>query len=372
MANQTPGVKRRGEKWQATYRGPDGKERTRSFKLKGDAKKWIEDERSKINRGTWIDARSGRVTVRDFADPWLGRQLQLAARTKELYRYLLDRHILVTLGDTPLAALRPSMIEAWHGELSQRHPSTSAKAYRLLSQVMRAAVRDKLIHESPCQLSGGGKENAAERPVASIAEVDAIAGAMPAHLQLAVHLAAWCQMRRGEILGLRRGDVDPMHGTLTIEATRVKMMSGEMITKSPKSDAGLRTLAVPPHVIALIVDHLEHFVEGDADALIFTGSLGEPLLDRSLDHYWRRARASVGRGDLHFHDLRHSGLTWSAATGATVAELMRRAGHSSTAAALRYQHATEDRDRVLADALSELVPLAKVLRTADFSRTRGA
>jgi integrase len=54
------------------------------------------------------------------------------------------------------------------------------------------------------------------------------------------------------------------------------------------------------------------------------------------------------------HELRHSGLTWSAATGARTAELMRRAGHASPAAALRYQHVTEDRDRVLADALADL------------------
>jgi integrase len=60
------------------------------------------------------------------------------------------------------------------------------------------------------------------------------------------------------------------------------------------------------------------------------------------------------------HDLRHSGLTWAAATGASVAELMRRGGHASPAAALRYQHATEDRDRALADALAELAPVTRI------------
>ncbi|MGH8997619.1 MAG: hypothetical protein ACRDYB_16605 [Acidimicrobiales bacterium] len=64
---------------------------------------------------------------------------------------------------------------------------------------------------------------------------------------------------------------------------------------------------------------------------------------------------------LHFHDLRHSGLTWTAATGATLAELMRRAGHATPRAALIYQHATEDRDRVLADALSELHKWAEII-----------
>ena len=64
---------------------------------------------------------------------------------------------------------------------------------------------------------------------------------------------------------------------------------------------------------------------------------------------------------LRFHDLRHSGLTWTASTGATLAELMRRAGHVTSRAVLIYQHATEDRDRVLADALSELHKRAEVI-----------
>lgn len=65
------------------------------------------------------------------------------------------------------------------------------------------------------------------------------------------------------------------------------------------------------------------------------------------------------RTDLHLHDLRHSGLTRTAASGTTIAELMHRGGHSSPAAALCYQHATTHREKVLADAL------AKLTRTAD-------
>lgn len=74
-----------------------------------------------------------------------------------------------------------------------------------------------------------------------------------------------------------------------------------------------------------------------------------------LQRAWTKARLRVGRPDLHLHDLRHTGLTFAAATGATTEELMRRAGHASADAALRYQHATRDRDRVLAKALEDLM-----------------
>lgn len=70
---------------------------------------------------------------------------------------------------------------------------------------------------------------------------------------------------------------------------------------------------------------------------------------------FEKARTTIGRPDLRLHDLRHTGLTLAAATGATTAELMHRAGHASAPAALRYQHATQNRDRVLAKALGEMI-----------------
>jgi len=64
---------------------------------------------------------------------------------------------------------------------------------------------------------------------------------------------------------------------------------------------------------------------------------------------------AVNLPDLHFHDLRHTGGTLSAATGASLKELMARLGHSSVRAAMMYQHATRDRDRVIALALGDLI-----------------
>jgi integrase len=56
----------------------------------------------------------------------------------------------------------------------------------------------------------------------------------------------------------------------------------------------------------------------------------------------------------HKHDLRHTGQTLAAATGATLADLMMRLGHASPAAANRYLHAVAGRDEAIADALAVL------------------
>jgi integrase len=133
-----------------------------------------------------------------------------------------------------------------------------------------------------------------------------------------------------------------------VKLTRTTAMSGQSITKEPKTRAGRRTVAIPPHIVEMLISHMDLYVGSSDVAFVVGGS------DRSLSVAWHRARSQLGRNELRFHDLRHSGLTWSAATGASLAELMRRAGHASQTAALRYQHATDDRDRVLAQALANL------------------
>ena len=66
---------------------------------------------------------------------------------------------------------------------------------------------------------------------------------------------------------------------------------------------------------------------------------------------WLKAVEAIGAPGLHFHDLRHTGNTLAAATGVSARDLMARMGHDSMNAAIIYQHATREADRVVADAL---------------------
>lgn len=298
------------------------------------------------------DVNPETITFETYAAEWIHSRIDLAERTIELYCWLLERHIEPTFGNRPLDDISPSDVRAWHAESARKHPTTAAKAYRLLSSVMRTAVSDEIIRRNPCQVRGAAVERAPERPIASIAEVDALADAMPPNLHMAVMLAAWCQLRRGEVRGLRRRDVDFESGTLQINITRTAAMSGRSIIKEPKTRAGRRTVAIPPNILEGLKNHMDRYVGESLDAFVVEGS------NRALSVAWNRARSKLDLTGLRFHDLRHSGLTWSAATGASIAELMRRAGHASQAAAMRYQHATDDRDRVLAHALADLADRA--------------
>jgi integrase len=100
--------------------------------------------------------------------------------------------------------------------------------------------------------------------------------------------------------------------------------------------------------------HLRDFVSDDPDALVFTGAKGAVLrrsnFQRSFN--WTAAVTQVGLPGFHFHDLRHTGNTLASRTGASLADLMARMGHSSTRAALIYQHTAREQDKEIADALS--------------------
>jgi integrase len=142
--------------------------------------------------------------------------------------------------------------------------------------------------------------------------------------------------------------------------------------KEPKTKAGRRTIAIPPHVIPAIVDHLASYTGPDPDDLVVTGEKGGPLRPHVLQKHWVRARLSIGRPELHLHDLRHTGNTWAAATGASTRELMVRMGHATPDAALRYQHATQERDKVIAEALADMAKPAPVVDMSTAKKAAGS
>jgi integrase len=104
---------------------------------------------------------------------------------------------------------------------------------------------------------------------------------------------------------------------------------------------------------AELESHLDRFVAGGPDAVVFVGERGGPLAATSLYPEWWRATDALGweRGAYRIHDLRHAAATLYASLGATQRELMSHVGHSSAAAAMRYQHAAASRAADLAERL---------------------
>ena len=136
-------------------------------------------------------------------------------------------------------------------------------------------------------------------------------------------------------------------------ATRV---GGEVIVGLPKSDAGVRSVHLPPHLGPVLLAHLGEHVGPGKESLLFPSVLNPEvtLHHQTLYKQWDRARVAAGRPDLRIHDLRHGAAVMAARSGATLAELMQRLGHSTSRAAMRYQHAAQGRDAEIAMALSRM------------------
>ena len=198
-------------------------------------------------------------------------------------------------------------------------PGRAPKAYRLLRTILNTAVSDGHLARNPCQVKGAAQDRTAERLIPTVAEVQALADAMPDRLALLVLLAAWCGFRRGELLALRRSDVDLLHGSIRIERTFHQLRDGSLIIGPPKTDAGRRTIHYPPTLADAVAEHLSSYVGADPESLLFTGEKGGPLRPHVLQAAWQKARDSVGV-NYHLHDLRHLGATLAAGTGASTKE----------------------------------------------------
>lgn len=368
--------------YRATYRHDGGRHTApTTFEDKDTALIWLRNERRAIEDDPlhWTPparrakaaegARKRRgVTFGDYSRTWLaGRRVkgkELSPRTKAHYRKLLDEHILPTFATVALADIEPEDIDAWH-ELTLPHaPTMRAHAYSLLRTILGTATDRRLIPSNPAKIRGAGNSDRVHKiEPASIEELAVIVENMPEQHKLMVLLAAWCTLRFGELTELRRSDVLTRKGVIRVRRGVIRA-DGEVTVKGPKSEAGSRDIHVPPHLMPLVRDHLLQHTQDGADGLLFPSSTGGHLAPSTFygrastptrrGHGWYEARAKAGRSDLRFHDLRHTGAVLAAQTGATLAELMARLGHSTAGAAMRYQHAAAERDADIARKLSEM------------------
>jgi len=344
-------------------RTPDGRLYKRTFRTRKEADTFQAREKADRSRGGWVDPRAGRVELAQYAARWLAQRPALRPRTVELYESLLRRHILPELGGIELSALTTATVRAWHARLllgGRPGLSTVAKCYRLLRTILSTAVEDELIVKNPCILKGAGVERPQERPVATLAQVHALGEAVEPRWRAMILLATFTGLRLGELAGLTRRRVDLLHGTVNVAQQVQELSDGSRVVVPPKTEAGRRTVAIPPHLLADLEAHLAAWAEPGPDGLLFPAPEGGPIRRSNFTRrVWQPACQAVEIEGLRFHDLRHTGNTLAAATGASTRELMARMGHASPRAALIYQHATADRDAAIAKALSDLATAQK-------------
>jgi integrase len=349
-------------RYQAGYIGPDLAlhHPTSTFETLMDARAWLAAERHSIDAGTWVAPNTRNrartpATLAAFAEAWLADRT-LKPRTRALYRSLLDQKILPELGDLPLKSITSLTVRQWYATLPAEHPTRRAHAYSLLRTILGSAVTEDLITANTAHIRGAGNSRRVHQiKPATMAELEKIIASLPPRYGLMVLLACWCALRFGELTELRRGDIDLKNGNVNI--TRgVTWVDDKPHVGPPKSTAGIRSVAIPPHLLPVVRQHITDHAAWGKDGLLFPAPIsGHQLTSGGFHKTWDKARNAAGRPDLRFHDLRHTGAVLAAQSGATLAELMGRLGHSTATMAIRYQHIAADRDQEIARRLSAMV-----------------
>ncbi|WP_280376893.1 tyrosine-type recombinase/integrase [Nocardia wallacei] len=348
---------------QARYFDPDGERRTApmTFATKKEAEKWLSKTEVELMQGEWIDPERGRVLVQDYVRMWIDQRPGLRPKTRELYGWLLRKHIESTaLGRSEVGKLTTAAVRQWRADRIGAGVSeiVTAKAYRLLRAAMATAVsEDSIIAQNPCKVRGADKESSPERPVLTVAQVFTLADAVPARYRVLVLLAAFDSLRWGEVSALTRADITEDGATIRVAKAFVELPGKGLVIAAPKSRAGIRTLTVPEAIRPDLVAHLAEYVREGPTSYVFTGLRGNPLRRSNFAQLvkWGKVTTEVGLAGVHFHDLRHAGNVWASQSGTSTRDLMARMGHDDMRAALIYQRATDQAQRRIADDLSAMV-----------------
>jgi integrase len=391
--------------YQARYLAQSGDRVTAptTFLSRMDAEAWLLAERRIVQDvGSWHSPKERLAeerlqeelntlpTFETYAERWIetrrsSRGEPLRPTTKDKYRSTLRTHVYPTFGTTPLDKITRAAVRRWHDELDAG-PAAKSDAYSTIRTILNTAVDDELIDKNPAQIRGAAGQARRKRlRPASATELAIMVDAMPEQLRLLILLATWCALRSGELRELRRSDVvitrdesgaemawvEVSRGVVHVRTTRADgTRTTEALVGPPKTEAGIRSVSIPEFLIPTVRQHLEehaapgpvgllfHSVRDDTLHLSQAAMNGRPAVlhtdgsVRKAGFGWREARRLAGREDLDLHDLRHTGATWAAEEGASIAELMYRLGHSTPSMAIHYQHSRQERDREISRRLS--------------------
>ena len=319
--------------------------------------------RPSIRRGDWIDPELGRISF--AATPssgWPSAPIFVPAPASST-SLLIENKLIPAFGQRELAKITPLHVRSWYADIAGKTPGSARSAYRLLKAIFNTAILDDLIVKNPCRVKGGGTDRVTDRRIPNVDQVAALTQSMPEQYRAAVTLAAWGTLRRGEVLGLNRQDIDLRAGTVLVERSLHEFYDGRL-ELGPTKNGDPRKVYMPSSVMPALEDHLRRFVGPESDAPLFLGATGRRLRPSNFGVIWETARRRADLKWVRFHDLRHFAATMFASTGASTKEIMSRGGWKSVAMVVRYEHASEERDALLAQALNQLAESSNVVPIA--------
>jgi integrase len=380
--------------FRASWRDPAGHQRSKTFATKRDAGIFLSQVESAKAKGSYVAPAAGKVRFGDHAELWLSlraTEKTTAARDKSLMR----NHVIAKWGTWPLAKIEHIDVQKWVVELGKHHSRwLLTKCLRLTSNVMRSAVRNRLIDANPCDdvaMPVLRRRDTDERIITRSDLRELLLPVVPDRYRALVATAAGTGLRWGEVIGLRPDAVNLDTPAVRVMRTVVEVSGNTSFKPYPKSLAGVRTVPLPSWVVSALREHMRAFPVSDSGlifrneadsalrrtifrarvwrpALVRAGLLGDVRVgdEEGFQAVWtdedggkhtelfrthRQAVMHVARfqaGGLRFHDLRHSYGTWLADDGVPVNKVQKVMGHENVRTTLQlYVRKTDDPDAIL-------------------------
>lgn len=380
-------IRRRGKsswelKWELPRDPKTGRRNTRTKTLrstKKDAERELRRILCSIETGTYVDP--SKLILGEFLVRWLEdwARSRVSPRTYERYEEIIFERLIPALGYSQLTALQPISIQEAYTDWLRRgrkdgrgglSAQTVLHFHKVLSRALDQAVRWRMLQQNPAKFATPPRPQ--KTPVVTLTEnelVKLISGAEGSRLFLPIVLASTLGLRRGEILALRWRDLDWDKAELRIERALELTKKYGLRLKSPKTDRGRRTIALPQFTLRALHHHRVAQAEYrllmgrryENNDLVCSSTVGTFWHPRNLSRAFRAMVDKLGLPPVNFHGLRHTHITHLLRAGVHPKIASERAGHASVAITMDiYSHVLPNMQRDAAAKVDEYLDHARI------------
>jgi integrase len=365
--------------WQARYRGPDGKQKAKNFAKKGEADAFLDEIRTNVRQGTYLDPKRGQMKVDDWHAKWWPTQEKKGRpTTRSRKKGVWTTHVQPKWGAWPLASIGFIEFDRWlQNEVKGYH--TRKKVLEFMRKMMQAAILDKRITTNPTfgiELEVPAAKHPDDLAPPTDDQCAAIRACIPEYYHPLLDFADETGMRWGEYTGLRLCHVHLPAATARVMEV-VSEDDGKLFRQAaPKTDAGFRTVPLTPVALAAVHAMIERWhpeaTRSDIEdgmcekELIFVGPRRGVLSRHNFRRVWIKAiqDAGVARKVMNpetgrtewwprLHDYRHRFATRLKDAGVPEKDVQSVMGHDrGSKVTWLYQHAGPEVVESVRDALA--------------------
>jgi integrase len=333
-------------------------------KTKAEVRDKLLEVRKEVGAGRPVPGTSPRVS--DYLDYWLGEVIRPNKRpaTHAEYKWFVENYLRPDLGAYALDQLTITVIQKWLNKIyaegaSHERPGNIHKVSadridkirKVLSGMLTRAVQEELVPRNAAHFIVLPEYQKKEPDHWSVGEArQFLAGAVDHPLYGAYLMVLLYGLRRGEVLGVRWGDVDFEQGVLHIR-NKLQRVGRVLLQGPPKTGAGRRTLPLLEPVRQALINIRAKYKQAVPEQLVFQKE-GKPRDPDAVSVSFKRLAKRSGVKVIKLHEVRHTTATILKDLGVPARDTQRILGHANVTTTQQiYEHTSMENRQMALDQL---------------------